>query len=47
MFIVRNPFSDRTCILERGKLVDEGPTMAALLGFSLPDCDGKPIAELL
>lgn len=47
MFAVRNPFSARTCVLESGKLVDEGPTMAALLGFTLPDCDGKPIAELL
>lgn len=47
MFAVRNPVSARTCVLESGKLVDEGPTMAALLGFTLPGCDGKPIAELL
>lgn len=47
MFIVRNPFSQRRCTLESGRLVDEAPTMARLLDFDLPGCDGTPIGELL
>lgn len=47
MFIVKNPDSPAACTLESGRLVDEAPTMARLLGFDLPGCDGTPIRELL
>lgn len=47
MFVVKNPFSEHICTLESGKLVDEAPTIAKLLGFDLADCDGTPIPELL
>lgn len=46
-FIVRNPFSSKRVVLEGGNIVDQAPTMARLLGFEMPDCDGKPIEELL
>lgn len=47
MFIVKNPYARSVCTLESGRLVDEAPTMARLLGFDLPGCDGTPIRELL
>lgn len=47
MFIVKNPYAQSVCTLESGRLVDEAPTMARLLGFDLPGCDGTPIRELL
>ncbi len=47
MFIVKDPRSREACTLESGRLVDEAPTMARLLGFDLPGCDGAPIPELL
>ena len=46
MFIVKNPYARSVCTLESGRLVDEAPTMARLLGFDLPGCDGRPILEL-
>ena len=34
-------------VLPEGRIVDEAPTLAAAMGLSLPQADGRPIAELL
>lgn len=46
-FIVRNPYSSKRITLESGNIVDQAPTMARLLGFDMPNCDGTPISQLL
>jgi len=45
--IVSGPAFRAGLTLESGSLLDEAPTFAAALGFSLPDAAGRPIAELL
>ena len=44
-FFLRNPYGEQV-VLERGRIVDQAPTLARLLGFSLSGCDGTPICEL-
>ena len=34
-------------VLPEGRIVDEAPTLAAAMGLSLPQADGRPIAELM
>ena len=34
-------------VIDSARLVDIGPTLAALLGLTLPQAEGKPIAEVL
>ena len=34
-------------VVERRPMVDEAPTMARMLGFSMPDADGTAIEEIL
>lgn len=46
-FVVRNPFAKRTVSLSHGNVIDQAPTLAALLGFEMSGCDGKPIDALL
>lgn len=46
-FVLCNPFAKRIVSLAHGQIVDQAPTLAALLGFGMPGCDGKPIPELL
>ena len=46
-FAVRNPFGKKTITIEHGRIIDQAPTLARLLGFEMPDCDGSPIQELL
>lgn len=46
-FFVRNPFTKKQVVLERGLIVDQAPTLARMLGFSMTHCDGSPMEELL
>lgn len=45
--IVRNPFRADKVTLEHGYVIDQAPTFAAMLGASMPQADGKPMAELI
>lgn len=45
--IVYGPAFRRGVVLENGNILDEAPTFAAALGFTLPEADGKPVIELL
>lgn len=45
-FFLRNPFARSQTVLDRGRIVDQAPTLARLLGFPLQGCDGQPIPEL-
>lgn len=47
VFHATGPDFVKNKILERAPIVDEGPTFAKLLGFSMPDADGKPINDFL
>jgi len=33
--------------LPQGRIIDQAPTLARLLGFEMTTCDGSPIEELL
>lgn len=46
-FFVRNPFTRRRVTLESARVIDQAPTLARMLGFPMPDCDGTPLAALL
>ena len=47
IFALRNPFSTSRVSLAHGQIVDEAPTLARLMGFSMPDCDGMEIPEFV
>jgi len=46
-FIASGPSVKPGVVVERGQLVDDAPTMAAMLGFELPGVDGRVISEML
>lgn len=46
-FIAFGPGIKPGVVLERKPIVDEAPTFAKALGFTMPDIDGKPIDEIL
>jgi predicted AlkP superfamily pyrophosphatase or phosphodiesterase len=46
-FIACGPEVKRNVVVERRSIVDEAPTMARMLGFDMPDVDGKPILEMV
>ncbi len=46
-FIACGPSVQPGVIVERKSIVDEAPTMAAMLGFEMPGIDGKPILEMI
>lgn len=46
-FIACGPDVKKNVVVERRSIVDEAPTMAAMLGFKMPDVDGKPILEMV
>lgn len=46
-FIACGPSIAKCIVVERGNMVDEAPTMAAILGFEMPGIDGKSIKEIL
>lgn len=46
-FFLVNPFSQRTAYLPEGRIIDQAPTLARLLGFEMTTCDGVPMEALL
>ena len=46
-FLCMGPDFRPGVVLPEGRIVDEAPTLAAAMGLSLPQADGRPIAELL
>lgn len=47
-FILNDPFRTKEpVILENGRVIDQAPTLMALLGASMPWADGRPREELL
>jgi len=46
-FIAAGPSVKKGVCIERASIVDEAPTMARMLGFEMPDVDGKPLYEIL
>ncbi len=47
IFVAAGPDFRQNVVLPQGRLVDEAPTFARLLGLDLPNADGRPMAELL
>jgi len=47
VFLASGPDFARNVTIEEGRLIDEAPTYAAMLGVDLPGTDGKPISEFL
>ncbi len=47
VFYVNGPAFKSGVEIEHGVLVDEAPTIAAALGLTMPDTDGKPVTELI
>ena len=46
-FIAAGPDIRPGVVIDRRPMVDEAPTMARMLGFSMPDADGRAIEEML
>ena len=46
-FFLYNPFSAKTVDLAHGRIIDQAPTLARLLGFEMTSCDGTARNELL
>ncbi len=46
-FIAAGPSVNKGVCIERACIVDEAPTMAKMLGFEMPDVDGKPLDAML
>lgn len=46
-FMAMGPSVKEGIIVDKAQMVDEAPTMAKILGFHMPDTDGKAIAEIL
>lgn len=47
IFAAKGPAFKENITLPNGRLVDEGPTLAAVLGVEIPGADGHPMRELL
>lgn len=47
VFIAKGPGFQENVVLQEGRLIDEAPTLAKLLGVSLEGSDGRPLNELL
>lgn len=45
--VVRNPFRKDKVILEHGRIIDQAPTFAAMLGATMPQAEGHPMEELI
>ena len=45
--ILRDPNRKHPVCLENGRIIDQAPTFAALLGAVMPQADGHPMTELL
>lgn len=47
IFMAKGPDFAENVVLQSGRLIDQAPTYARLLGVELPDTDGTPIVEFL
>lgn len=47
LFLLKGPGIAPGAVIPRMRVVDIAPTLAALMGLSLPDTDGTPVAELI
>jgi predicted AlkP superfamily pyrophosphatase or phosphodiesterase len=47
VLIAKGPGIKNGVVLEKGRIIDEAPTFAKLLGVELPDAQGSPINEIL
>ena len=47
VFVVKGPDFNENVILEEGRLIDEAPTYARILGLTLNGADGSPIDALI
>lgn len=47
LFLGKGPDIRENVVMDRGEIVDEGPTFAKILGLRLEHADGKPIDEIL
>ena len=47
VFLARGPAFKDGAVLERSSLVDTAPTLAYLMGQTLPEADGRVLTELL
>lgn len=46
-YFLRNPYGNKKLVLASGRIIDQAPTLAKLLGFEMPWADGVPREELL
>ena len=46
-FLVAGPSFKQGVVIPEGSVLNHAPTIAAALGFELPEADGKPVTELL
>ena len=46
-YFIRNPYSDRQRVIAKGRVIDQAPTLAKMLGFDMLSADGVPMQELL
>lgn len=47
VFVAKGPDIKDGVSLGRGRVIDEAPTFAALLGLTMPHAEGKPVTEIL
>ena len=47
VFYAKGPAFRDGVVVEDGRLIDEAPTFARVLGISLPNPDGSPVTEIL
>ena len=47
VFMAKGPDFAESAVLEKGRLIDQAPTYAKILGVALPDTDGTPIDEFV
>ena len=47
IFMAKGPDFAENVVIENGRLIDEAPTYAKILGVDLPDTDGMPIHEFI
>ena len=47
VLLLRRPRRQTRAAIHRACIVDEAPTMARMLGFDMPDVDGRALTELL
>ncbi len=46
-FLAKGPGIREGTVLESGRLEDQAPTYAKLLGIPFPECDGRPLCQIL